>query len=49
MSTWHKHRHSHGGGDPWTCTCGETYPVPSLAAECAAKHDHDDRDDQGDQ
>lgn len=39
MTTWHKHRHTHGGTDPWIChVCGEAYPVDSLARECEAKH-----------
>lgn len=46
MTTWHKHRHSHGGTDPWICrVCGEAYPVDSLANECEAKHT-DQQEDQ---
>ena len=27
--------------DPWTCSCGRTFVVPSLAADCARRNHHD--------
>lgn len=47
MTTYHKHRHSHGGDNPWIChTCGEAYPVPSLARDCENTHIEHQEDHQ---